>query len=539
MALGFLKRKLTSFLLALYKPFERGGASDLAKWILVHWGLDALPYILRSNNLNTDLIIDSICHRLEQKPDRRCVPALINLVKSTTNVSARCRLLYTLRDIGGPQAMAFLIDMRKDPTERPDVALHIRQIAEKEVQIAKCPHENADITYIPALISLVKSMPQEYVSRDRSPRHEILEALGLLGGREAIAALIDMLEDPMQWMKEDIAWQLEKSASNEILTPELSTRLAQVVERAILKEHAAWPKMIFPVLTRCMTREAERVLRLGLRKGPTDAVLDALGHLTHLDPSWLDDVLPICEGSRQKCSLPLCRVLGRIPDSRSLEILLKLFTPSTNAPREVAEAINYMAGGSPFPLGDAARAELERVLRESWEMGSYRLQAEVISNLSDKIAATTRFNDPDTPYYAQMLKLWTTEKLEKVLLHLSPSDGLLDIAAIPKAISYFEGTLEEILHHLQDYDKANFQKYPRLHEKKPYFCGKHLAVISSGWEFSSDFYGTITVALFRWKCGTYGCCSYDHSPWLMIPRGAETLGLSRFLEKLASAKAER
>ena len=538
MAVRFVKKTLISFLLALYEPFSRSGTSKLAGRILVHWGLDALPYLLNRSSHDTSLIIDSICHRLSRKPTARCVPALIDLVRSTTTVSARSDLLYALRDIGGPQAMAFLVDMRKDPTQRPDVALHIRQVAEKEVEIAKrCP-EGADRTYVPALIGLAKAMPQEPASRDRSSRSEILTALGLIGGPEAVAALIDMLEDPKQWMKEDIARHLDKCATSEILSAGLSERLAQVVEREIVKEPPAWIKMTFPVLTRCKTREADHVLRLVLRKGPSDAVLEALSHIKSLDPSWLDDVLYSYDVHRSGISEVMCRTLARIPDGRSLHILLKFFAPPKSA-REVAEAINYMAGTVAFPVEGAALAELESVLRESWELGSYRLEAQAVGRMYDTLVSTNRSVEPDTSYHARMLKLWTTGTLEKLLPDLSPSDELLDATAIPKEISYVEGTLQEIVRRLEGYDKANYEKFPGLHKLTPYFCRRHYAVIRGGYEFSSDFYGTITAVLFRWKRGTYGCCSYDHSSWLMIPRESETLGVVRFLQELVSAKAER
>ena len=167
MALRFHKRMLISFLLALYQPFERNWASDLAKWILIHWGLDTFPDLLRHNSTKSMCIRDLICRHLVQKVGKACVPSLINVVRSTHDGSTRCGdLLYALRDIGGPKAMAFLIDMRKNPTERPDVAKLIRQIAEEEARIAKRFPEKADRTYIPALISLVKSMSRECVSRD-------------------------------------------------------------------------------------------------------------------------------------------------------------------------------------------------------------------------------------------------------------------------------------------------------------------------------------------------------------------------------------
>ena len=387
---------------------------------------------------------------------------------------------------------------------------------------------------VPALIDIAKTLPKD----SRSSRSAILNALGRAGGPKVFAALIDMLEDPKQWMKNDIVWELDKFTKSEIPSAELSKRLVQVIEREMVEKPPAWIKMTFPVLLKCKTPEADHVIRLALRSGTNDAVLEALTHATSLDPSWLDDVLYSYDIHRQSLSPLMCRTLARIPDDRSLRLLLKALAPPKEN-REAAEAINHMIGIRDFPVEGQTLAELERVLRESWELGSYRLQADAVTKLYDRLASTSRSIEPDASYHARMLNLWTNGTLEKLLPELSPSDGLLDAKVIPKEISYVEGTLQEILGHLEGYDRPKYKKFPGLHTRAPYFCVKHYAVIRGGYEFNDDFYGAITAVLFRWTRGTYGCCSYDHSSWLMIPRESEALGVARFSQELVMAKAER
>ncbi len=401
---------------------------------------------------------------------------------------------------------------------------------------------------IPYLVDLIRNTPQESpqptadIIRDR-----LLWSLYRLGGREALMAMLNMLEDAGEWMKATIASKISGLVKDDAFDPEVEVRVARIAEQALSASGQRWAVSLFPALVKHGTPDAQRVFRRSLlERSPVDvrqnekeplvidsshpmrAGLKTLARVTWLDSTWIDDLANVpMEMLDPDSAKNLCSALGGIPESRSVGLLLERFSPRCrNSP--ATDGIIRIAKGPGFPLDRPALAVLEETLIDCWESGAYRQQALALLLLAG--------NFPDTPLARktisakQMIHIWTGGELKELLPTLCPLDEVLDTESLPEAPKYIEGTLEDVLQGLKTFDSPKLEQSPHLHEQKPYYCSKHLAAIAGSWQGSSDFYGAIVAGLYRLKRGTYGCCCRGLDPG---KGDFEALGPARFFSVLA------
>eukprot|EP00241_Pyramimonas_parkeae_P006566 CAMPEP_0114230268 /NCGR_PEP_ID=MMETSP0058-20121206/3374_1 /TAXON_ID=36894 /ORGANISM="Pyramimonas parkeae, CCMP726" /LENGTH=340 /DNA_ID=CAMNT_0001341447 /DNA_START=41 /DNA_END=1063 /DNA_ORIENTATION=- len=107
------------------------------------------------------------------------------LVDTGVALPARFRALFSLRGIGGAQAIAAMLDGLKD-----DSAL-LRH------EIAFCLGQMQDSAAVPFLVDILKNAEEHPMVR-----HEAAEALGAIATEECLTPLQDNLQDPAQEVRE-------------------------------------------------------------------------------------------------------------------------------------------------------------------------------------------------------------------------------------------------------------------------------------------------------------------------------------------------
>lgn len=194
--------------------------------------------------------------------------------------------------------------------------------------------EKKAIPYLVELISQFRGDETDVgdYSGRRRECSRLISSLARLGGREAILAMLDLLEDPSILMKRTIAfeialWRLEDGA----FTPNVERSVAHTAEQLRDSGELNAAGDLLTALTRHGTPEAQRVLRRSLSDGDPHLAhesLKALAQATWLDSTWLADLTSVPIESRgPESERNICSAMAGIPDSRSAEYLLQRFNP--------------------------------------------------------------------------------------------------------------------------------------------------------------------------------------------------------------------
>ena len=176
-----------------------------ATWVLVRYGTDATPALLKTITHDNALARHNIVHALGKIADRQAVPAL-KVATQDTDSTVRQKAVYALGQIGDADAIDTLILKLDDPVQ--DIRWTAREALETFGKIAlpqliqaftmESPQVRelsasllGDIADSSSVDALIKALDTD----DWQVRFAIVEALGQIGDRQAKSAIERMMTD--------------------------------------------------------------------------------------------------------------------------------------------------------------------------------------------------------------------------------------------------------------------------------------------------------------------------------------------------------
>ncbi|KAM9480287.1 deoxyhypusine hydroxylase-like isoform 2-T2 [Salvelinus alpinus] len=322
------------------------------------------------------------------------------LVNPKQDLTTRFRALFTLRNVGGPEAIEWISQTFVD-----DSAL-------LKHELAYCLGQMQDERAIPTLETVLKDITQEPMVR-----HEAGEALGAIGNLEVLDILKEYSEDPVIEPPWGTLFTTLTSANHK--TPcTLSICPVQLKPRLICEEHTfptcQWPSKVAETC-QLAVRRLEWLISGGDQNGeegtdgnPYCSVDPAppaqRKTVPELRTQLLDESLPLFEryramfalrnlgteeavlalGDGLQCSSALFRheigyVLGQIQHPASipqLQAALELDGENAMVRHECAEALGSIGKEECMKILERYRKDAERVVKESCEVALDMLEYE-------------------------------------------------------------------------------------------------------------------------------------------------------------------